>query len=233
MQQLALVPRGALVTTAPTAQAVTCRAFTAIMVRGTDDGGSRGTMGNQLPTALAAFAAGKGWNRVTSDYVAYPAAGDVRYFLDSMPKGRVALEAKIDSYIASCPSTKIALFGYSQGAHIVGDVVAGMSAGRRKHLQGVGLIGDPMMNPALLGSVTGNRDRGGMFGRRASWPKEVYVYDVCNKGDRVCASRALADSLLYLGGAAKEHAGYTRTTYSPVADFSAAWLIGHHVANRT
>ncbi|MDN5794277.1 MAG: cutinase family protein [Intrasporangium sp.] len=218
--------------TAPPAQAVTCRAFTVIMVRGTDDGGSKGTMGTQLPTALGAFAARKGWNKVTSEYVTYPATGDVRYFLDSMPRGRAALKAKINTYIASCPSTKIALLGYSQGAHIVGDVVVGMSAGRRGHLQGVGLIGDPMMNPRLTGSVTGDRSRGGMFGQRASWPSGVFVYDVCNKGDRVCASHRLVDSLGYVGGAAKQHTGYTGSTYSPIGGFSGAWLIGYHVANR-
>ena len=215
--------------------ATTCRTYVAIGVRGTDDG-KQASMGTTLPTAVARFTAVKGSTHVTSDYVSYPAKAVAwgTTYIGSMKAGRAALNAKLTSWSSKCPSTKFALFGYSQGAHVVGDVVVGLSSTMRKKVYGVGLIGDPMFNPTFSSSVTKDSKHGGMFGRRASWPSGVYVHDVCNKGDQVCASITEAQSVGYLTGifgSPKEHGGYTGTTYSPVSGHSGAWVIGNSVAS--
>lgn len=220
---------GAITVTAPQAEAVTCKAYTTISVRGTNDG-TRTSSGTQLPTAVAAFKAQKGSTNVVSTYVNYQASFN---YAASMADGRAALKATFNSYANACPRTKIALFGYSQGAHIVGDVVVGMSSTQRARLQGIGLIGDPMMNPTFASSKTADRSHGGMWGRRASWPSGVYVYNVCNRGDRVCASLNWVDSMAFLTNGSRNapHLKYTTSTYSPLSS-SGAWNIGYHVARR-
>ncbi len=230
------LPPLALPGSTPVAQAATtCRTYTAIGVRGTDDG-SKASMGTTLPTAVSRFTAVKGSSHVTSDYVSYPAQAIAwgTTYVGSMKAGRAALNAKLASWSSRCPSTKFALFGYSQGAHVVGDVVVGLSSTMRKKVYGVGLIGDPMFNPTLSASVTKDSKHGGMFGRRSAWPSGVYVHDVCNRGDQICASISTAQSVGYLTGIfgpPKEHGGYTGTTYSPVAGHSGAWVIGNSVAS--
>ncbi|MFS0885726.1 cutinase family protein [Aeromicrobium sp. 179-A 4D2 NHS] len=234
---------GLIVLTSTPAQAA-CTAWTIIGVRGTNDG-TKASLGTQLPTAVSAFKAKKGSANVTTQYVSYPAdvwpSWDDGAYTASLKAGRTALKSKITTRLKDCPSTKLALFGYSQGAHVVGDVVVGLSATQRKSLQGVGLIGDPMFNPGLKGSRTGDTKHGGMLGRRASWPSDVYVYDVCNKKDQICASYSTAQSFAYLVNpfaSPKEHLSYTTTTYSPVKSSSGtviagAKAIGERVATRT
>lgn len=227
------VSAGAVAASTTSASAATCRPYTAIAVRGTNDG-ARSSSGTQLPTAVSAFAARKGSTYVTKDYVSYQATFN---YAVSMSEGRAALRTKLSTYLSACPKTKVALFGYSQGAHIVGDVVVGLTSTQRARIHGVGLIGDPMLNPTFSSSKTADRTHGGMWGRRASWPTGVFVYNVCNKRDQVCASFSTAQSTAYLAGAAvggaKEHLTYTSSTYSPIAGSSGAYLIGRHVADRS
>lgn len=62
-----------------------------------------------------------------SDSVAvdYPATLDD--YLNSQAAGVSAMTTMIQQYVASCPSSKIVLLGYSQGAHVIGDVLCGNS----------------------------------------------------------------------------------------------------------
>lgn len=231
-----LAATGLVAVTAPAANAA-CKAYTVIGVRGTDDG-TRNSMGDRLPTARDAFIKAKGTANVNWTYVSYAAtaggwtdtAGKAGYW-NSLEEGKTALRSKITTTIKGCPGTKIALFGYSQGAHIVGDVVVGLSSTQRARLQGVGLIGDPMFNPKLSVAKTGDTTKGGMFGKRASWPSGVFVYDVCNKKDKVCASENLINSVIGIGD--PNHQKYTTTTYSPISGTSGAAAIGAHVASRS
>jgi hypothetical protein len=61
----------------------------------------------------------------TVSAVDYPATFDA-YFA-SVHTGDVAMSGMIASYIAACPSSKIALLGYSQGGQVAMDVVCGTS----------------------------------------------------------------------------------------------------------
>lgn len=217
-----------VVGTVGAAEAVTCKAYIALGVRGT--GESPAPSGVMIPSAVSTFVAMKGSGNVAVEYIKYPASTD---YVNSMTAGRSALRSRIAAWRTACPKSKLALFGYSQGAHIVGDVVRTATSSTRAAIQGVGLIGDPMFNPNLRISVTGDRSHGGMFGRRDLWPAGLFVYDVCNKRDQVCASYSQLQSLGYLAQNGKEHAGYRSSTYSPIAGKSGTWLIGYHVATRS
>lgn len=221
----ALLAGGTMVVAAPAASAaVTCRAYTVIAVRGTNESG---TIGTRLPTTISAISARKGSSKVLGVGVSYPASLN---YLASMSTGRANLKSVITTYLNNCRSTRLMLIGYSQGAHIVGDVAVGLSSTQRSRVAGIGLIGDPMFNPKLSGSVTKNGSLGGMWGKRASWPSGLYVTDVCNNSDKVCASTDLPGSLA--GMAKPNHQNYTTTTYSPVAGRSGANAIGYNLGGR-
>lgn len=212
--------------------AVACKKYTVIGVRGTDDG-ARASIGKQLPTAVNAFAAVAGRKNMTVDHVSYRANAN---YVASMQEGRAALIKKLNTYRSACGSkTKYVLFGYSQGAQVVGDVaVKHLVPAVKSQMHGIGLIGDPMFNPTLRGSKTGNKTYGGMWGRRKAWPSGVFVSNVCNKKDQVCASYSPAQSLGYVSrkfGTPYEH-NYTTKTYSPVAGHTGAGYVGRSVALR-
>ncbi len=98
-------------------------------------------------------------------------------------------------------------------------------------MAGIGLIGDPMFNHSLSGSVSRNGTKAGMWGKRASWPSGLYVTNVCNTGDPVCASTGLVWSAATIGKA--QHQKYTTLTYSPVAGKSGATAIGYNLGGRS
>ncbi|KAG6825373.1 hypothetical protein H0H92_003925 [Tricholoma furcatifolium] len=62
--------------------------------------------------------------------VAYPAT--LTDYLVSEGEGVVAMKALLAAQAASCPSTKIVLMGYSQGAQVAGDVLAADATGSNK-----------------------------------------------------------------------------------------------------
>jgi len=60
-----------------------------------------------------------------SEAVEYPAT--LTDYLASEASGVAAMQKLIESYATRCPSSKIALMGYSQGAQVAGDVMCGTS----------------------------------------------------------------------------------------------------------
>lgn len=61
--------------------------------------------------------------------VVYPASiNNVQDYANSEHQGTLALTQLIQAYLAACPTAKIALLGYSQGAEVVGDVLCGTSS---------------------------------------------------------------------------------------------------------
>jgi len=62
--------------------------------------------------------------------------------------GANALRAELNALASVCPSTETVLVGYSQGAHVIGDVIANstqpqLSAAAKSHIRAVALEGDP------------------------------------------------------------------------------------------
>lgn len=79
------------------------------------------------------------------------ASGSVLHrYTESVRRGRDGLLAALNSLPSRCgPETRIVLMGYSQGAHVIGDVLESgrLTRAARDRIVGVTLIGDPRFNP--------------------------------------------------------------------------------------
>lgn len=60
---------------------------------------------------------------VTREAVDYPAK--LFPYDSSSEQGTQALNEQLTAYVDNCPESKVVLLGYSQGAHIIGDVLCG------------------------------------------------------------------------------------------------------------
>jgi hypothetical protein len=69
-------------------------------------------------------------------------------YVYSVSEGTFALEAFLVRFMRDCPRTYVILGGYSQGAHVVGDVVdQHLSSDQLRHIAAVAMFGDPLFNP--------------------------------------------------------------------------------------
>ncbi|MEJ2865690.1 heparin lyase I family protein [Actinomycetospora flava] len=133
-----------------------------------------------------------------------------------------ALTEQVAAQVAGCPSSRVMLFGYSQGAQVAGDVAARIGAGREAgvpadRILAVGLFGDPARDPnvrTVPGGVTGQGvlpARAGGFGSLAA-----RTIQVCAPEDPVCATAPGATPpALEEAVAAPEHGGYDRLEVAP------------------
>ena len=64
---------------------------------------------------------------VTESSVDYPAT--LNNYASSAAQGDTAIKAQLTALVNQCPSMKIVIVGYSQGAQLVGDVLAGGGTG--------------------------------------------------------------------------------------------------------
>src|SRR5271154_3825335 len=85
---------------------------------------------------------------VSQQAVNYPAA--LFPYEPSVTAGDRAIKAQLEEEVAKCPSQKIVLLGYSQGAQIVGDALGG-GGGNAPYL---GLVGDGPATPPASSSST-------------------------------------------------------------------------------
>ncbi|KAE8356272.1 acetylxylan esterase precursor [Aspergillus coremiiformis] len=60
-----------------------------------------------------------------SEALQYPAYGDIWRYRSSVFAGDKAMIAATTTYVSRCPNSTIVLLGYSQGAHIIGDILCG------------------------------------------------------------------------------------------------------------
>ncbi|MGV9802353.1 cutinase family protein [Mycobacterium sp. NPDC003449] len=168
-----------LVPAAPAA-ADPCSDIEVIFARGTNDAPGLGRPGQAFADALTAQVGG----RSLSTYaVNYPASYDFLAAAD----GANDASARISSLASTCPSTRVVLGGYSQGAAVV-DMLAGIPPlGNR-----VGEIGSaPPLPSELVPQVAavavfgnpatkfGNPITSSVFGGKA--------IDLCKDGDPICS----------------------------------------------
>ncbi len=71
-----------------------------------------------------------------------PWSVDNAEYNQSADAGRTAARATVSNILRKCPGSKIVLFGYSQGAHVIGDVFQQLTAGQKAHVLSVQLFAD-------------------------------------------------------------------------------------------
>jgi cutinase len=194
-----------LLASAPSATAVPCPDVEVVFARGTGEPTGVGRVGQALVDGLAGQIAPR---TVGSYAVNYPADYDFLTAAD----GAADAANHIQSMALSCPSTKIVLGGYSQGAAVV-DMLAGVPPLGNK----VGAIGSaPPLSPTTAVTVSAVTVFGnpatkfgqpltslGLFAGRS--------IDLCNDGDPICSG----------GRNPFAHRGYEDSAVQEAAGFAA------------
>jgi cutinase len=199
---------------APLAALSQCAPVTFYGVKGSGENSASSPMGESI-TAVAKFLRNDllGTVRMTTVPVSYPAVSVFDAIDDgllngvnyptSRAHGVLALGGLLAGQIKKCPSTRLVLAGFSQGADVIGAYLDGkVPSGVRKQIAGVALLGDPRFNPhdakvdagsfnpkfgPLLGKfpVPPNKHREGSR-RVLPVPFNAETMSVCNKGDPIC-----------------------------------------------
>jgi acetylxylan esterase len=177
--------------------ATTCAAVHIITARASTEAQGEGITG-----ALVDQIINTSTQAITRDAVVYPAT--LNNYNSSSLQGINALKQLLTTEVQNCPTEKIVLLGYSQGAHVVLDVLGGGQGGQlgtatppiastvSSHVTAVATFGDPrhVTNQAFdLGTSTRNgrfprsatqlQALGGFASRIAAW---------CDANDTFCAS---------------------------------------------
>src|SRR5262245_8743892 len=149
-----------------------CAQVSIITARASTEAAGEGITGALVTQVVNASA-----QTVSRASVSYPAT--LNNYNSSSLQGINALKTQLTNLVNSCPSTKVVLMGYSQGAHVVLDVLGGGQGGSLgtatapistsigSHVVAVATFGDPRHvpnQPFNLGTST----RNGRFPRSAT-----------------------------------------------------------------
>jgi cutinase len=121
----------------PAAAADPCSDVSIVFARGTHQEPGLGNVGEAFVDSLTSQVAGRS---VEVYAVNYPANDD---YHTSAPSGADDASAHIQGTVASCPSTKIVLGGYSQGATVINLASTQMPASVADHVAAVAFFGEP------------------------------------------------------------------------------------------
>jgi cutinase len=176
----ALVCAATTLAIAPSATADPCSDIKVIFARGTNDAPGLGNPGQAFADALSTLVGGRS---LTTYAVNYPASYDFLLAAD----GAADATNYISALTQQCPSTRIVLGGYSQGAAVV-DMLAGIPPLGNK-------IGDIGSAPPLPASLVPSISAVAVFGNPAtkfSNPITSSVFggkaiDLCKDGDPICS----------------------------------------------
>ncbi|KAJ5808153.1 hypothetical protein N7474_009422 [Penicillium riverlandense] len=149
--------------------------------------------------------------------VKYPATLKNPPYVQSEDDGAATMLQMAKEYHTSCPNSKMALIGYSQGAQVVSDVLCGGAGGMfnndpplspaivKENIVAAVLFGDPT-HIANTSYDRGTSIHNGMFPRKNTTVCQQYdniVASWCDKGDKYCDSGKGKKGLLihesYLG----------------------------------
>lgn len=147
--------------------------------------------------------------------------------------GANALRAELNALAKACPKTSTVLVGYSQGAHVIGDVIATstrpqLSAAARSHIKAVALEADPAYRKAepwdAAATIAGNGTFARGKGELASFNGTTVrgkgrVMSWCSSGDLFCQNN---------WGHLKTAADIHSNDYANPAHFKAVggWIVG-------
>ncbi len=176
----ALVCAATTLAIAPPATAEPCSDIKVVFARGTNDAPGLGNPGQAFADALSTLVGGRS---LTTYAVNYPASYDFLLAAD----GAADATNYISALTQQCPSTRIVLGGYSQGAAVV-DMLAGIPPLGNK-------IGDIGSAPPLPASLVPYISAVAVFGNPAtkfSNPITSSVFggkaiDLCKDGDPICS----------------------------------------------
>ncbi|KAH6906782.1 cutinase [Coprinopsis sp. MPI-PUGE-AT-0042] len=160
--------------------------------------------------------------RVSSSSVDYPAT--LTDYAESSSEGTANLKTLLTSQVNRCPNQKIVLVGYSQGAHIIGDALAGgggtligpktqpISSTISDKVIAVVQMGDPRWVPGKSYN-RGTARTGSLFPRTSdqefSSTLAPRIRSYCDDGDTFCASgSSLTVHLTYLNRYQDESAAF-------------------------
>jgi hypothetical protein len=185
-----------------------CAAVSIITARASTEQAGEGITGN-LVTAIVNASK----QTVSRASVSYPAT--LQNYANSSLQGINAAKTQITNLVSSCPQTKIVLLGYSQGAHVMLDVLGGGQGGSlgtatpplasniASHVTAVATMGDPrhVINQSF---DQGTSTRNGQFPRSqtqlnvlAGFASRIHAW--CDANDQFCDSgNSLNVHLTYL-----------------------------------
>ncbi|GAA2874167.1 hypothetical protein Acy02nite_32170 [Actinoplanes cyaneus] len=159
--------------------------------------------------------------KITVEATDYPAL--LNPYPPSVAAGTRALTTQLTDEARNCPDTKIVVMGYSQGAHVIGDVLAGtgraagftqsaaISTDVSDKVVAVVLMGDPRFVPGKSFNAGTSRTRG-LFPRGNDASLDAFAdrtQSFCDTGDTFCAS----------GASVATHLSYTRKYNRVAQDF--------------
>jgi cutinase len=121
----------------PSAVAQPCNDVEVVFARGTGEAPGVGGVGQAFVDSLRAHA---GARSVGVYAVNYPATTD---FANSVAAGANDASGHVQSTAANCPSTKMVLGGFSQGASVVDTITQTMSPAVADHVAAVAVFGNP------------------------------------------------------------------------------------------
>jgi acetylxylan esterase len=179
-----------------TASTASCAAVHIIVARASTEAAGDGVIG-----ALATLIQGDVNATVSQEAVVYPAS--LTNYASSVAQGDSAMAKDIENAVSACPNEKIVILGYSQGAQVVGDVLAGGGGGSlgaesapipaadaAKVIAAI-QFGDPRHQPNLspidLGTDPGAQ---GIFPVQAGQSRAAFgaiLRSWCDTGDPFCA----------------------------------------------
>jgi acetylxylan esterase len=187
-----------------------------IVTRASTEAPGEGIIGS-LATAVTRASKQK----ITVEATDYPAA--ISPYPPSVAAGTKALTTELTTEATNCPTTKIVMMGYSQGAHVIGDVLAGtgrvagftpfpaVSATVSDKVTAVILMGDPRYVPGTSFNAGTSKTKG-LFPRGNDASLDAFAartQSYCDTGDTFCAS----------GSSIAVHLGYTRKYNSEAQAF--------------
>jgi acetylxylan esterase len=195
-----------------------CAAVSIITARASTEAAGEGITGALVTQVVNASA-----QTVSRASVSYPAT--LNNYANSSLQGINAAKTQITNLVNSCPNTKIVLMGYSQGAHVMLDVLGGgqggslgtatapLAANIASHVTAVATFGDPRHVPNQAFNL-GTATRNGRFPR-----SQTQLNVLAGFASRIAAWCDANDTFCDSGNSVNVHTSYLNRYQNAAANF--------------